>query len=36
MGHTDQRTKQVEGNKIPPYIAALDRAFHQRVNRALD
>jgi len=36
VGNADQRSKKVEGNKIPPYVAALDRAFHQRVNRSLD
>jgi hypothetical protein len=36
MGHPDQRSKKVEGYEIAAYVAALDGAFHQRVNRALD
>ena len=36
MGHPDQRSKQVEGYEIVAYVAALDGALHQRINRALD
>jgi hypothetical protein len=36
MGDADERSKQIEGIKVVSNIAALDRAFHQRSNRALD
>lgn len=36
MGDADQRPKQVEGVEISSYIAALDCALDQRINRRLD
>ena len=36
MRDTDQRPKQVEGFEIPSYVATLDRALHQRVDRTLN
>ena len=36
MGHPDQGSKQVEGDKIGSYVAALDGALYLRVYRALD
>ena len=36
MGHADERPKQIEWVEISAYIAALDRALYQRVNRSLD
>ena len=36
MGHPDQRSKQVEGYEIVAYVAALDGALHQRINRSLN
>ena len=36
MGDTDQRSKQVEGVEISANVAALDRAFYQRINRSMD
>ena len=36
MGDTDQRSKQVERVEISADVAALDRAFYQRINRSLD
>jgi len=36
MGHPNQRSKQVEGDKIGSYVSALDGALHQRINRSLD
>jgi hypothetical protein len=36
MGNADQRPKQIEGVEISSYIATLDCAFGQRINRRLD
>jgi hypothetical protein len=36
MGLPDQRSKQVEGDKIVAHVAVLDGALHLRINRALD
>jgi hypothetical protein len=36
MGNADQRPKQVEGVEISSYIATLDCALDQRINRRLD
>jgi len=36
VGNPDQRSKQVEGYEIVAYVAALDGALYQRINRALD
>jgi hypothetical protein len=36
MGDTDQRSQQVEGFEISTDVAALDRAFHQRINCSMD
>ena len=34
MGDADECSEQVEGVEIATYIAALDGAFHQRINRS--
>ena len=36
MGDADQRPKQIEWVEISTYVAALDRALYQRINRSLD
>src|SRR4029077_14552940 len=36
VGHADERSQQVEWVEVIAYIAALDGAFHQRIDRSLD
>jgi len=36
MGDTDQRSTQIEEVEISADVAALDGAFHQRINYSAD
>jgi len=36
MGHANQRPQQIDRVEVFPYVAALDAALHQRVDRPLN